>query len=363
MPEEISLPPTFVSGFHDAETVQRMKYAPFGADTDMMVSQLSLGAASFGAVFAADADKEDLCRAIVDRALRAGVNYIDVAPWFGQGKSETVLGKALRGVPRQAYYLATKVGRYQTDVDKMFNFTSEKTLSSVEESLRRLGVDYLDLVQLHDVEFCASNQQLLTHTIPALVKLKKAGKIKHIGVTGYPLDVLKDLVKQVEDGTIVSVLSYCRATLFDGELLEELPFFAERGVGVINASPLALGLLSARKPNQWHPANPQLREACHHAALYCDHHGVDLSKLALHWSLSQEGIASTLISVASLESLEWNLEVASAALTEEEEKALKEIQETIFKPLKSSDRNWLKIEVVRYWTSLKELGADQPMDL
>ena len=88
-----------------------------------------------------------------------------------------------------------------------------------------------------------------------------------------------------------------------------------------------------------------------------------MSKLALHWSLSQEGIASTLISVASLESLEWNLEVASAALTEEEEKALKEIQETIFKPLKSSDRNWLKIEVVRYWTSLKELGADQPMDL
>ena len=64
----------------------------------------------------------------------------------------------------------------------------------MEESLKRLGVKYLDIVQLHDVEFCASNQQLLSHTIPALLKLKKAGKIKHIGVTGYPLDILKDLV-------------------------------------------------------------------------------------------------------------------------------------------------------------------------
>jgi len=362
MPEEIPLPPTYVKGFHDAETIKEMKYNQLG-NTGMMVSQLSLGAASFGAVFKG-AEKEELCGAIVTKALKSGVNYIDTAPWLGNGASEITLAKALKKIPRKAYYLATKVGRYEHEVDKMFNYTADRTAASVVESLKRLGVKYFDVVQLHDVEFCASNQQLLTHTIPALLKLKKAGKIKHIGITGYPLDVLKDLVKQTEEGTISMVLSHCRATLFDQELLDELPFFVERGVGVISSSPLAMGLLSARMPSPWHPANQQLREACYNAVLHCKHNGdVDLSKLAMVWSLRQSDIASTLVSVASMENLEWNLAALSATLTEEEEKVLEDIDKEYFKPLKSTERNWLKTEVVRYWTSMKELGTQQPMDM
>jgi len=353
------LPETYVPGFHDLESVKLMKYSPLG-ETGMVVSQLGLGASSFGAVFHETDD--DVSVSIVEKALRSGINYIDTAPWYGQGKSELVLGKALKKIPREAYYIATKVGRYQEEVDKMFNFTVEQTENSVNESLMRLGVKYLDVVQLHDVEFCASNQQLIKNTIPALLRLKKLGKIKHIGVTGYPLDIMKDLVKQVEAGTIETVLSYCRATLFDRELLNEKAFFTEHGVGVINASPVAMGLLSNRGPPVWHPANAKLREACHIAAVHCQHKGVDITNLALHWTLQQE-LPTTLISTASMENLEKNLEALTTKLTEEEEKVLEEIQSKYFgDQLKSNDRNWLKIEVVRYWTSLKAQGAEQPMD-
>jgi len=244
----------------------------------------------------------------------------------------------------------------------MFNFTSDKTLESVEDSLKRLGVKYLDIVQLHDVEFCASNQQLLSHTIPALLKLKKAGKIKHIGVTGYPLDILKDLVNQVETGTISTVLSYCRATLFDRELLEDLPFFNEKGVGVINASPVAMGLLSNRGPPTWHPANQKLKEACQQAALHCQNEGANITKLALLWTLRQEGLPTTLVSTSSMENLRMNLDALSATLSEREEQILAEIDKTYFKPLKGAERNWLRFEVVRYWTNMKDQGASQPIN-
>lgn len=353
------LPPTYVPGFHNPDLVKKMKYSPLG-ETGMVVSQLSLGASSFGAVFHETNDEVSV--QIVESAIVNGINLIDTAPWYGQGKSEVVLGRALKNIPRNAYYIATKVGRYQTEVDKMFNFTSEKTIQSVEESLQRLGLKYIDIVQLHDVEFCASNQQLLSHTIPALVKLKKAGKIKHIGVTGYPLDILKDLVNQVDSGTISTVLTYCRATLFDQELLTDLPFFADKGVGVINASPVAMGLLSNRGPPTWHPASDRLRTACQKAAIQCSEAGSNITKLALLWTLKQEGLPTTLISTASLDNLTMNLDALSQTLSEKEEKLLKEVDEKCFKSLKSSERNWLRFEVVRYWTNMKEQGSEQPMD-
>ena len=80
--------------------------------------------------------------------VKAGINYIDTAPWYGQGRSEEVLGRALRQVPRQAYYLATKVGRYELEVGGMFDFSKERVTRSVSESLERLGVEYLDLIQV-----------------------------------------------------------------------------------------------------------------------------------------------------------------------------------------------------------------------
>ncbi|KAL8622647.1 hypothetical protein ACOMHN_009281 [Nucella lapillus] len=121
-----------------------MLYRPLGA-TGLHVSILSLGASSQGSVFRQTDDSESA--QVVREALKSGINYIDTAPWYGHGKSETVLGKALQDIPRSCYYIATKVGRYEPEVDKMFDFSAQRTLSSIDESLARLGLDYIDVIQ------------------------------------------------------------------------------------------------------------------------------------------------------------------------------------------------------------------------
>ena len=137
---------TYVEGFHDKEAVQKIPYREIG-NTGMQVSCLALGASAFGSVFRETDDSEAI--QVVHDSLKAGINYIDAAPWYGHGKAETVCGKAFKDVPRESYYFATKVGRYEADTLEMFDFSRDRTLRSVEESLARTGLEYLDVVQAH----------------------------------------------------------------------------------------------------------------------------------------------------------------------------------------------------------------------
>ena len=119
---------------------------------------------------------------------------MDTAPYYGQGRSEQLYGKALKDIPREAYYIATKVGRYDRNVKTMFDFSAEKTRQSVEQSLKWLGLEYVDVIQIHDIEFAANLDIILYETLPELEKLVVEGKAKYIGVTGYPLKPLKDIL-------------------------------------------------------------------------------------------------------------------------------------------------------------------------
>jgi len=136
------LPDTFVAGFHDPDVVGRMSYRRFG---DRLVSSLSLGASALAGVFRGVDEAE--CLDVVELALRSGINVIDTAPWYGHGLSEEVLGRALKRIPRGAYYLHTKVGRYQPAPLETFDFSYERTIQSVDESLARLQLEFLDCVQ------------------------------------------------------------------------------------------------------------------------------------------------------------------------------------------------------------------------
>ena len=146
----------------------------------------------------------------VNFALDSGVNFFDVAPFYGLTKAESALGNALRGMARDRYYLATKVGRYG---DRAFDFSAGRVTASVDESLQRLGVDYVDLIQCHDIEYISLNV-ILEETLPALRKIVAAGKAKFVGITGLPLAIFPKVIDQLEPGIVDTVISYCHYTLF-----------------------------------------------------------------------------------------------------------------------------------------------------
>lgn len=272
-----------------------MEYREIGR-TGMKVSALSFGASSLGSVFRDTKESEAI--AAVHTAVEAGMNFIDVSPYYGHYKAETVLGKALREIPRDKYYLSTKVGRYGKDGVNTWDYSGRRATESVYESMERLGVDYIDLINVHDIEF-ADLHQVVDETLPALVELREKGVVGHVGITDLQLENLQWVVDHAAAGTVESILNFCHFTLNDDKLLDFLDYFEERGIGVINASPLSMGLLSQRGVPAWHPAPVSLVEACRRAVEHCCLRGYTIEKLAIQFSVSEPRIATTLFSSAN----------------------------------------------------------------
>ena len=262
--------------------------------TGMRLSNLSFGASSLGGVFHELKEAEGL-RA-VHTAVDNGINFIDVSPYYGHLKAETVLGKALKEIGRDRYYLSTKVGRYGKDGVNTWDYSAERVTRSVYESMERLNVDYIDIINVHDVEF-ADLHQVVDETLPALVRLREEGVVRHVGITDLQPENLRWVIEHSAAGTVESVLCFCHYCLNDDMLLDYLDFFEEHGVGVINASPLSMGLLSQRGAPAWHPAPEALKAACRQASDYCLSKGYPIEKLAMQYSTSNNPrIASTLFS-------------------------------------------------------------------
>jgi len=210
---------------------------------------------------------------------------------------------------------------------------------------------------VHDVEFAANLDLVLNQALPALAELKRKGKVKYIGVTGYPLHVLKTVIER-SHVPIDVIITYCRYTLNDTTLLDYLPFFKERGIGVINAAALSMGLLTNNGPPSWHPATEEIRSACQSAARYCRARGVDISKLALHFCLENENIPTTLVSTAKLSEIQPNIAAVSESLTPSEREVMHYVMKTFFEPLKV--KHWEGVELKRYWVKMRALNAVQP---
>ena len=278
-----------------------MTYNEIGK-TGMRVSALSFGASSLGGVF--HGIREDEGIRAVHVAVDNGLNFIDVSPYYGHLKAEMVLGKALREIPRDKYYLSTKVGRYGKDGVNMWDYSAERVTRSVYESMERLGIDYIDLINVHDIEFQAALpgglQKVVDETLPALVKLRDEGIVRHVGITDLQPENLQWVVDHSPEGTVESILCFCHYSLNDDMLTDYLDYFEERGIGVINASPFSMGLLSSRGAPDWHPAPESLRDACKRAAEYCAAQGYPIEELAIQFAVSlSPRIATTLFSSAS----------------------------------------------------------------
>ena len=286
-----------------------MQHRPLGK-TGLSVSVMSQGGAAIGQQYGpvSNAEVADCVHAAID----AGVNLIDTAAYYGKGKSEEILGEVLRGGWRDKVYICTKACRLDRAV---FDFTPAGTRRCFEESLKRLRTDHVDILLAHDIEFATDYEAVFTETANVLYQLKKEGKARFVGMSCYPLGLLRQAVERCE---LDVVISYAHYTMQNTRLLSELlPLAEARGTGVLNASPLSLGLFTNQGPPPWHPAPPEVREACRKAGELCRSRGADIAFLGMQFCFAQKQIPCTLTGTAKTGELAVNLRAMSEPVNQE----------------------------------------------
>lgn len=303
-----------------------MEYRPLG-QTGLKLPVLSFGASSLGAEFRSVDIGEAM--SAVQAALDVGMNFIDTSPFYGRGMSEVLLGVALRGVARDKYVLGTKLGRY----DKAhFDFSARRVVESVDVSLHRLGVEYLDICLCHDIEF-VEMQQIVDETLPALRKIQQQGKVRFVGVSGYPMKMFQFILDQTPLDVVLSYNHYTLQNTMYGDLV---PYLKSKGVGIMNAAPFSARLLTNDPLPPWHKATPEVRRVAKAAADHCRARGSDIAKLALQFSIANPDMTTCVTGSARPERVrEW----ANWASEPVDQQLLAEVQ-TILEPI----HNWFYVE-------------------
>jgi len=276
--------------------------------TGMRVSRLSFGASSLGGVFHSVDESQAI--SAVHTALECGINYFDVAPAYGGTRSETVLGKAFRGVKRDRYFLSTKVGKYTKPGaygEDTLDYSRARIRKSIEESAERLGTEYFDLIHIHDIEYKDRKytEWALTEGYDSVLELKREGRIGGVSFGIYPMDLWSRIFNFFEIDAALVHNHYC---LNDTRILELMPLAEIKGIGIINGSPFASALLTERGPAAWHPANAQDRATFKAAAEYCRRQGSSIERLALQFASQNSLVATTLFSSANPDSVRRNVE-------------------------------------------------------
>ncbi|MHC4676668.1 MAG: aldo/keto reductase [Planctomycetota bacterium] len=272
--------------------------------TDLKVSIIGFGASPLGGEF----------------------DYFDVAPYYGRTLAEKRLGEFLKG-KRSKIILTSKACRYDiTD----FDYSAKRIMWSIEESLNRLRTNYIDLYQIHDVEY-GKREQVIGEAIPAMFKLKEQGKIRFVGITGYPLTPLKEIAETVDISTghplVDTVLTYCRYNLMDTTMDDILtPVVRQKGVGLINASPLHMRVLTEKGAPYWHPAPEKVFKVAAEVARLCREHGTTISDLAMQFVLAHKDVSITLVGMSKVRHVEANINIID---TEPDPDLLAQVREMI----------------------------------
>jgi aryl-alcohol dehydrogenase-like predicted oxidoreductase len=306
-----------------------MEYRTLGA-TGVKVSPLCLGAMMFGAW--GNTDHEDSAR-IIHRALDAGINFIDTADVYSRGESEEIVGKALAGGRRDDVVLATKVHGKMGDDPNQFGNSRRWIITEVENSLRRLGTDWIDLYQIHRPELDTD----IDETLGALTDLVRAGKVRYIGSSTFPPSQIVEAQWTAErrgrERFVTEQPPY--SMLIRGVENAVLPTCRRYGMGVIPWSPLAGGWLSGRYrkdtdipesrraqmlPSRYDmslPGNQRKLDAADALARLADESGMSLIELALAFVIRHPAVTSAIIGPRTMEHLESQLPAAEIALSDE----------------------------------------------
>ncbi|MEC7883379.1 MAG: aldo/keto reductase [Verrucomicrobiota bacterium] len=258
--------------------------------TELELPVISYGASSLGQEFRRISIDEALrsCRSAID----LGMDFIDTSPFYGRGMSEVMLGQVLRDIPRDSFTLGTKLGRYDLH---HFDFSAKRVAESIDVSLHRMGVDYIDIILCHDIEF-VKMQQIVDETIPAIQKIRDQGKVRYIGFSGYPMKIFPFIIDQID---IDVVLSYNNYHLQNTRFSKLFSYLNERNIGIMNAGPFCARLLTNTSLPNWHKEPEGVRNACKKASEFCSNHGVDIAQLAVQYCVANTDITTTIAGSAN----------------------------------------------------------------
>ncbi|MDG4789704.1 aldo/keto reductase [Micromonospora sp. WMMD1102] len=298
------------------------------------LSALGFGAAQGGNLYRASTDEE--FAAAVDAAWDGGIRYFDTAPHYGLGLSERRLGAALRSRPRDEYVVSTKVGRllvpspedaHRRDPEgfdvpashrRVWDFSRDGVLRSLEASLERTGLDRFDVVYLHDPD--EHWTEAVTGALPALVELREQGVVRAIGA-GMNQSAM--LARFVAGGDVDVVMCAGRYTLLEqGAAGDLLPAATDAGVGVVVAGVYNSGLLSRDRPPadayyDYRPAPPELLDRARRIAAVCEEHGVTLPQAALAFVRRHPAVVSTVVGLRDRSQVAETLRRSTAVVPDE----------------------------------------------
>jgi D-threo-aldose 1-dehydrogenase len=267
---------------------------------------LGLGTAPLAGLYVAVDD--DVAAATLERAWTLGVRLFDTAPLYGSGLAEQRLGRALRGRPRDAFVVSTKVGRLLRPgapdpvfagapaLAPVFDLSADGVRRSLEESLERLGLEHVDIALIHDPE---------GHMREGLAAVSELESTCAVGLGTNEVETALTFVRET---SIAHLLLAGRYTLLDRSAEHELlPLCAERGVSVLAAGVYNSGILAGGSTFGYRPAPPELVARAHSLADRCAHYGVPLAAAALQFPLRHPAIAQVLVGARTAAEIEQNL--------------------------------------------------------
>ena len=291
--------------------------------TGLRITRLGIGGAPIGSLFRTVSDEDAV--ATVRRGLELGLNYVDTAPLYGHGVSETRLGRALLDIPRDSFILSTKVGRVLNPVDvtpssphfqslpkmePVFDYTRDGILRSLEESLKRLNLDRVDIAYIHDAD--DHWEQAIGEAYPTLADLRSQGVVQAIGVG---MNQWEMEARFAREGDFDCFLLAGRYTLLDQSGLAELmPVCLERNVSLVLGGPYNSGILASdlgsRATYNYETAPSEIIENARKIKAVCDRHAVPLKAAALQFGLLHPTVAATIPGARSVAEVEENFRMA-----------------------------------------------------
>jgi aryl-alcohol dehydrogenase-like predicted oxidoreductase len=281
-----------------------MQTQPLG-ETGLDVAPIALGTGSIGEMFGPATVDEAV--KVVHRAIDMGVNVIDTSVHYGSAEERLGIALADR---RDRIILATKAGRFGLDD---FDFSPHRLRASLEQSLRRMRTDHVDIFQLHSIEWVPLGS-VFEDGLATLHQLKDEGKTRFIGMTGYPLKTIEQVIQRPG---IDVILTYAHGTLLDNSLAERvLPMADRHDVGVMNAAAVSLGLLTPGGSNLQieHPATPAIRDSAARMRALADERGLDIAFLANQYAVWRSGAPTTVVGTAKVRNLEAAIRAAETPL-------------------------------------------------